>query len=49
MRSQWAHGLFNIIMNHLEEGRNNAQKKGADDVKLFIAGLTTKARVECED
>lgn len=49
MRSEWAHGLFNIFMNHLDKGMNNAKTNGADDAKLFIAGLTTKARVECED
>lgn len=35
-------------MSHLGEGMNNAKTKGADDVKIFVAGLTTKARVECE-
>lgn len=45
---EWAHGLLNLLMNHLGEGMNNAKTKDADDVKLFIAGLTTKARVECE-
>lgn len=35
-------------MSHLGEGMNNAKTKGAGDVKIFVAGLTTKARVECE-
>lgn len=42
----WA---FNIFINNLEKRTKNDMTEVADDAKLFIAGLTTRTRAECED
>lgn len=42
----WA---FNIFINNLEKRTNNDMTEVADDAKLFMAGITTRTRADCED